>query len=124
VFVIDSKLYQGTIRIRDVGGLFKRNERLYVGSRDCSHLAENMSWQVDALAHALAAAKVEPVPRITPVLCFVSGERPLLFPPEAYRGVRLEGTRSIKKLIMREQVLDTAAIDSLTRRLAIALPPR
>ena len=46
VFVVDAKLYAGTIRVRDVGGLFKRNQRLYVGRRDCSHLAENMKWQV------------------------------------------------------------------------------
>src|ERR1700674_5275724 len=39
VFVVDAKLYAGTIRVRDVGGLFKREERLYVGRRDCSRLA-------------------------------------------------------------------------------------
>jgi hypothetical protein len=124
LFVVDAKRYEGTIRIRDVGGLFKRNERLYVGRRDCSHLAESMSWQVDAVARGLAAAKSEPFPTITPVLCFVRGEWPLLFPPEAYRGVRLEGTRSIKKLITGERVLDDAAIDRLTRLLAVALPPK
>jgi hypothetical protein len=124
LFVVDAKRYEGTIRIRDVGGLFKRDERLYVGHRDCSRLAESMSWQVDAVARVLAAAKFEPVPPITPVLCFVRGEWPLLFPPEVYRGVRLEGTRSIKKLIARERVLDDAAIDSLTRILAGALPPK
>jgi nuclease-like protein len=124
VFVIDAKRYDGTIRIRDVGGFFKREDRLFVGRRDCSELAENMSWQVEAVARALAAARVEPLPLITPVLCFVRGEWPLLFPPEAYRGVRLEGTRSIKELISRERVLDDAAIDSLTRLLAVALPPK
>lgn len=124
LFVVDAKRYEGTIRIRDVGGLFKRDERLYVGRRDCSHLAENMSWQVVAVARALAAAKAEPFPTITPVLCFVRGEWPLLFPPETYRGVRLEGTRSIKKLIKGERVLDDAAIERLTRLLAVALPPK
>lgn len=124
VFVIDAKRYDGTIRIRDVGGFFKHEDRLFVGRRDCSPLAENMNWQVDAVARALAAAKVEPVPLITPVLCFVRGEWPLLFPPEAYRGVRLEGTLSIKKLVARERVLEDAAIDSLTRILAGALPAK
>jgi Nuclease-related domain len=124
VFVVDAKRYEGTIRVRDVGGLFKRDERLFVGRRDCSRLAANMTWQVDAVARALAAAKVEPAPPITPVLCFVHGDWPLLFPPETYQGVRLEGTRSIKKLITRERVLDGAAINRITKLLAVALPPK
>jgi hypothetical protein len=124
VFVVDAKRYEGTIRVRDVGGLFKRDERLYVGRRDCSHLAGGLSWQTDAVGRALATANVEPLPPITPVLCFVRGEWPLLFPPDTYRGVRLEGTNSIKKLITREQVLDDAAITHLTRLLALALPAK
>jgi hypothetical protein len=75
VFVVDAKLYAGTIRVRDVGGLFKRDERLYVGRRDCSGLAENMKWQVEAIEDALGRAKVEPVPPITPVLSSVVSGR-------------------------------------------------
>jgi hypothetical protein len=124
VFVVDAKLYAGTIRVRDVGGLFKRDERLYVGRRDCSRLAENMKWQVEAIEDALRRAKVEPVPRVTPVLCFVRGEWPLLFPADSYRGVRLEGARSIKKLITRQSLLNDAAIDRVWRGLGSALPPK
>lgn len=124
VFVVDAKLYAGTIRVRNVGGLFKRDERLYVGRRDCSRLAENMKWQVEAVARALGTAGIEPVPAVTPVLCFVRGEWPLLFPPDSYRGVRLEGSRSIKKLITRENLLDGVTIDRARRGLAAALPPK
>jgi hypothetical protein len=123
VFVVDAKRYEGTIRVRDVGGLLKRDERLYVGRRDCSRLAENMQWQVHAVESALESLLPNPLP-VTPVLCFVRGEWPLLFPPDSYRGVRLEGTRSIKKLVVREHALDDAAIDSLARVLAAALPPK
>jgi hypothetical protein len=124
VFVVDAKLYAGTIRVRDVGWLLKRNERLYVGRRDCSHLAENMKWQVEAVEEALGRARVEPPPPVTPVLCFVRGEWPLLFPPDSYGGVLLEGSRSIKKLITRESLLDDAAIDRVWRALAGVLPPK
>src|SRR5207302_1764729 len=34
VFVVDAKHYEGLIRIRGRGGLFKLHQRLYVGSRD------------------------------------------------------------------------------------------
>lgn len=125
VFVVDAKRYEGLIRIRDRGGLFNRNERLYVGSRDCSHLAENMSWQVQAVKQvvALADSDLAKVP-VVPVLCFVDGEWPLLFPPESYKGVRLEGTRSIKKLIGGAPRLDSGQVNRLTRILATAFPAK
>jgi hypothetical protein len=122
VFVVDAKRYQGLIRVRDVGGLFKTDERLFVGRRDCSKLAENMGWQMEAVARALRA--VEPLPPITPVLCFVKGEWPLLRPPSSYRGVRLESERSIRKLVTRSQILDDAGIEGLARVLGSAFPPR
>ena len=124
VFVVDAKRYQGTIRIRDRGGWFRTDLRLYVGHRDCSGLAEHMDWQVEAVEDALRAAGVDPLPPTTPVLCFVDGEWPLLRRPTAFRGVRLEGTRSIRRLITGSQVLDEATIERLTRVLAAALPPK
>jgi hypothetical protein len=123
VFVVDAKRYEGTIRVRDVSGLFKRDERLYVGRRDCSRLAENMTWQVDAVENALASVQRDPPP-VTPVLCFVRGEWPFLFPPDTYRGVRLEGTRSIKKLVLRDEVLDDQAIGRVADVLSRHLPPK
>lgn len=124
VFVVDAKRYAGRIRVRDVGGLFKGDERLYVGRRDCSGLAENMKWQVQAVEEALGRAAVEPRPPVVPVLCFVRGEWPLLSPPVSYRGVRLEGPRSIQRLIRRESLLDDDAMDRAWRGLAGALPPK
>ncbi len=124
VFVVDAKLYKGEIRIRDRGGLFRSDDRLYVGRRDCSHLAENMGSQVESVRRVLESADLEVMPPITPVLCFVDGEWPLLWPPESYRGVRLEGKRSIKKLITRDRVLDVEAIDRLARILAVGFPAR
>jgi hypothetical protein len=124
VFVVDAKLYEGTIRIRDVGGLFRRDERLFVGRRDCSKLADNMAWQVEAVQQVLGSHGVDPMPPITLVLCFVKGDWPLFSPPSSFRGVRLEGTRSIKRLLANSEVLDTAAIDRLTRVLAAALPAK
>jgi len=121
VFVIDAKLYAGRIEIRDVGGLFKRDERLFVGGRDRSKLSEGMARQVAAVRTALAEADTdEPV---TPVLCFIRGDWPLLRPPTSYRGVRLEGTHSIRKLLTAKRDLDDSEIDRLARILSTALPP-
>ena len=125
VFVVDAKHYEGLIRIRNRGGLLGRDDRLYVGSRDCSRLAENMVWQVaavkrviDSIGAAFASVPVEPV------LCFVDGEWPLVAAPESFRGVRLEGKRSIKKLVTRSQLLDAKQIAAVSRTLAIAFPAK
>ena len=125
IFVVDAKRYQGLIQIRYRGGLFRRDDRLYVGSRDCSALATNMDWQVSAVRKALASAGPElsgfPV---TAVLCFVDGEWPLLLPPESYKGVRLEGTRSIKKLVGGSSVLSREQIDRISRVVGVAFPAK
>jgi hypothetical protein len=124
VFVVDAKRYDGLIRVRDVGGLFRTDERLYVGRRDCSKLADNLGWQVEAVGRALRSIPAESMPPITPVLCFVDGDWPLLRPPSSFRGVRLESERSIRKLLMTGDVLESAEVERLTRLLAEAFPPK
>lgn len=83
-----------------------------------------MAWQVEAVERSLRSVNADAIPPITPVLCFVRGDWPLLSPPNSYRGVRLEGTRSIKKAVANGQVLDTAEIDRLTRVLAATFPAK
>jgi hypothetical protein len=124
VFVVDAKNYRGTICIRDVGGLLRSDPRLYVGGRDCSRLALGLAWQVKAVVSALHAAGVWTLPPITPVLCFVDGDWPLLLPPSEYLGIRLEGTNSLRKLVTSAAIVDQAGIDWLARSLAAALPPK
>lgn len=124
VFVVDARLYKGETHIRHRGGLFTPDDRLQVGKRDCSHLAENMTWQVDAVRTALESADIEVMPPVVAVLCFIDGEWPLLWRPQSYKGVRLEGTRSIKKLITRDQVLDVETLDKLAGILAVKFPAK
>jgi hypothetical protein len=46
------------------------------------------------------------------------------WPPTEFRGVRLEGKRSIKKLIIATPILDPQTIDWIHHALAIAFPPK
>jgi len=124
VFVVDAKNYLGTVDIVDKGGFFRTDKRLYVGRRDCSHLAIGMTWQVEAVAKALHGAGVEPVPPIKPVLCFIDSDWPLLFPPDSFAGVRLESTQSIRRLVTAKGDLDPERIDELTALLAEGLPAK
>ena len=112
------------VHIRDRGGWFRTHERFYVGHRDCSALEDGMGWQQTAVSAALQAAGVAPLPPILPVLCFVGADWPLLRPPERFRGVRLEGTSSIQRLVTTGAALDAATIERLAGILGSAFPPK
>jgi hypothetical protein len=75
-------------------------------------------------AAALRAAGVDPLPPITPMLCFVDGDWPLFSPPDSYAGVRLEGTKSIRRIVSSHEALDAATIARLTQVLSVALPAK
>jgi hypothetical protein len=87
VFVVDAKAYEGLIEIRTYGWFWKPDWRLTVGRRDKSKLATGMTCQVEAVRAALEAAGFDPMPPVTPVLCFVEGRWPFFRPPEEYAGV-------------------------------------
>jgi hypothetical protein len=123
VFVIDAKDHRGEIHIRDLGGFFRTDERLFVGRHDRSHLADNMAWQVDVVQHVLDSCAIAPVVKVVPVLCFVNGDWPWFRAPSEFRGVRLEGTNSIKKLFARPPLLDPGMVDAISQALASSLGP-
>lgn len=124
VFVVDAKHYDGLIEIRDVGGWFRTDLRLYVGGRDRSTLAAGLGWQVNVATEALTASGIDPLPPMTPVLCFIDGEWPWFRPPNEFEGVRLESERSIAKILVEPAILDGAAIDRVWAALAARLPIR
>jgi len=121
VFVVDAKKYKGVIAIRNRGWFFRPDYRLYVGRRDCSALAKDLGWQVEAVTSALVAAAVHPLPPITPVLCFIDGEWPLFSAPDEYAGVRVEGPKSLRKLVAAPEILGPAPIERLARLLGATL---
>jgi hypothetical protein len=124
VFVVDAKLIRGLVQVRNVGWFFRPDYRLYVGGRDRSKLAENMGWQVEAVSKALCIDPNLPRPPIASVLCFVDSDWPLFGAPDSFRGVRLESTGSIKKLIAGTRALSAANIERLASLLAAALPSK
>lgn len=124
VFVVDTKHYKGLIEVRDRGPFWRSDLRLTVNRRDQSKLARNMGWQVDAVRAALEAAGVDPLPPITPVLCFFEGEWPLFGAPDEFEGVRLEDPKSLRKRLDQPAVLASESIDRFVRILSGALPSK
>jgi hypothetical protein len=124
VFVVDAKHLQGRIEIRNRGGLFRTDLRLYVGRRDCSALADGVLRQASVVAKLLEGSGNAPSPSVVPVLCFVDGDWPLLRPPSSFRSVRLEAPKSIRKVASQPTALDESEIERLFRALARLLPAR
>ena len=119
VFVVDAKLYAGEIHAKDVGGVFSgRDLRLYVGHRDCTDLAAGMGWQVAATVAALGGTEIP----VSPVLCFIDAEWPLLGGPREFRGVLIDDERSLKRRVGRPGELDLEEVRNTAMVLAQALP--
>ena len=83
VFVIDSKAWEGTIQIRQVGGFFNSTPRLYVGRRDGTKAIEGLAKQVTVVLDVLAGSG--PVVTIHPVFCLVGASWPLFKRPFVFR---------------------------------------
>jgi Nuclease-related domain len=123
VYVIDAKHYTGLIDVRSTGPFGLGERRLYVGRRNCTSLATKMATQVDAVRTALTTLAEAAAVGVTPVLCFVKGEWPLLFPPDRYGDVLIEGERSVCRLIRTPGPVDASLRELVARHLALRLAP-
>jgi hypothetical protein len=121
VYVIDAKNYTGKVHLRSDGPFGLGAKQLYVGRRDCSKLALAMPKQVAAVRVALAGLDEAVGVEVIPVLAFVDAEWPLLFPPDVFAGVRIEG-ESAAKIVRADGPLSAHTRGQLAHRLAARLP--
>jgi hypothetical protein len=89
-----------------------------LGGRDCSRLAVGMAWQVAATEAALGEAEIP----VSPVLCFIDAEWPLLGGPRDFKGVLIESERSLKRRVARPGKLNLEEVRETAMVLAQALP--
>jgi hypothetical protein len=112
VWVIDTKNYEGRVELRDVGGWFRVDRRLYVAGRDRTKLVGGLDWQVKAVETCLAEMEV----RVRPVLCFVKGWGRWQKPFE------IDGTLVIWSAKLAEWIAEAGPLDAATvKRVAILL---
>ena len=122
VWVIDAKRWDGMVELRDVGGWFRTDYRLYVKGRDRTKTLQNMAWQVDAVRSALAEFAPE-VP-LYAALCFVEAEWRLFAKPFTIEGVRVSGPKSLGAVIAEEGPLGTDEVLEVASELARAFPSK
>jgi hypothetical protein len=102
IHVIDVKHYVGkAVEVRRSGGFFSPvTEQLFIGGRDKTKLLESLSRQVEAVRAALADYPDGPALAITPSLCFVDADLPLIR-NRHIRGIPVLGLPGTTRLLVR-----------------------
>jgi hypothetical protein len=122
VWVIDAKLYADKkVERRDVGGLFRKDLRLYVGRQDQTKLIEGVQKQAEDVRAALGDRY--PSAPIRPTLCFLDSPRGLSNKPFDFDGVTVIWPKALTKRILEPGDLDAAQVNQIARLLAQRLPP-
>lgn len=121
VWVIDAKRYKGVVTKREVGSWRRRDDRLYVGTRDCTRLVAAMGTQVAAVSTALGDAHA--ATPIHPVLCFVDAEWPFFAKPLTFGDVIVTWPKALVQQIGQEGSLQSEDVAKIAWRLSSALKP-
>jgi hypothetical protein len=97
IFTVDAKQYSGKLEVR------ARGRELWIKGRNRSKLLEQALRQADVVRAQLARAGHDEVP-VTPVLCFVGTQMPLLLAPKQAGGVLLTNPRGLRKRLIPRDV--------------------
>ena len=117
VFVIDAKKYRGRPHLKIDGGLLRpRVERLFVGSRDCTTLVDEVLKQVDVVRGLL-----DDHVAVHGVLCFVDADWPLIGGAFTIRGVQALWPNKLHPRLQAEGLATADTIAETHRRLAHTL---
>lgn len=118
VYVIDPKRYKGRPSLKIEGGLFRpREEKLIVGSRDCTKLVDGVLKQLDVVRGIVG----DEIP-VRGVLCFVDADWPLIGGSFTTRAVDVLWPKKLYPKLQAEGSLSIEAVAELHRRLATGLP--
>ena len=120
--MIDTKRWNGLVELRDVGGWFHVDRRLYVKGRDRTEAVDGMAWQVEAVQVALGGIAID-VP-LYGALCFVEAEWKWFAKPFELKGVRVSGPKSLAVAISEAGPLGLDGVMEVARTLAAALPSK
>ena len=120
IWVIDAKNYSGLIQRRDVGGMFKVDERLFVGGRDRTKIVHGLSWQIEAVTRVLGDRHVP----ISSAICFTDAEWGWFAKPFTMQGVFVSGPNALARRIATPGPLTPDTITELATSLSHSLPSK
>ncbi|MEP7113565.1 MAG: nuclease-related domain-containing protein [Ilumatobacteraceae bacterium] len=121
VWVVAANEYDGRIELRDVGGWFSMDERLYVAGKDRTNLVDSIDRQVIAVENVLAKEGLDMVP-VHAALCFVNSEWGWFAKPFSLNGVWVTWAQKLTELVMDWTVIPNAELERLARVVGTGLP--
>jgi hypothetical protein len=128
VWVIDAKSSSGRVEHRDVGGLFKRDLRVYVGGRDHSSSVSGMGWQLSAVRKSLReCAPTLPggtTPEVHAILCFTGASWGLLGKSFVHDGILVTRSTKLAHSLCRPGPLSLEQIRAVHEALSRLLPSK
>lgn len=113
------KHYGGQVERRNVGNVFRKDIRVYVGRRDCAKQVQGSEGQV--VRGVLSPRGFVGVP-VRPVLCFIGAEWGMFASPFKVGHVLVTLPKFLYELLGKEDEVETAVIQEAARRLADELP--
>lgn len=118
IWVIDAKKMKGRVERKDVGGMLRIDNRLYVAGRDKSKLVAGLTWQVDAVRAVVEDGEVP----IHPTLSFVDADWAWFAKPIRIDGVLIAWPRKLADLIDEPGPLSDEQVVAIATRLSHHLP--
>jgi hypothetical protein len=118
VWIIDAKKYTGQVELRDVGGWFKVDKRVYVGGRDRTKLTDGLHKQELVVRKALGEENIP----VHLVLGFVDAEWRWFAKPFKIDGVWVTWSNSLAEMIAAEGSATREDILRIANQIASALP--
>lgn len=120
VFVVDAKKYAGRLEVRDVGSMFRLDERLYVAGRDRSKTIDGVLGQV-AVVRAVLGDEFGEVP-VRGVLCFIGCDWGIRMKAKELKGVRIVWPLALPDLVAAAGA-HADRVNAVAERLASQLRP-
>jgi hypothetical protein len=120
VWVVDAKNYSGLVQLRDVGGFFKIDNRLYVGGRDRTKIVDGLKWQVEAVTTSLAGLDVP----VSSAVCFTDAEWGWFAKPFTVQGVFVSGPNALARKISETTLMSLDQIREIASQLLATLPAK
>ncbi|HWF51578.1 MAG TPA: nuclease-related domain-containing protein [Solirubrobacteraceae bacterium] len=122
VTVIDSKKYNGKVRVERVGGLFSpRRDVLKINGRDQTKLVSGVEKQVQYVLSSLRTADYDGVD-VRGALCMTEVDGLPLIRSLSVRGVLVDGPKRAAALAKRPGELAPETVDKIWRHLAANFP--
>lgn len=122
VTVIDTKTYEGKVRVERVGGLFsERRDILTISGRDRTKLVKAVEKQVQLVRSALREASLEGVD-VRGALCMTQVDGLPLIRSQSLREVLIDGPKLVSALARRPGAMTPDDIERIWGHLAVSFP--